>query len=220
MPTAPTTLAAYQADLTPLQGRWGRAWALSVGASKDVTVERARQAVLAGAVTRAPADALPLLGADVSLERLPGELDTSYRARIAGAWETWRWAGTETALRLVAAQVGAASIVIVTAHTWPMGRPDLWARWWLLVRDVDLPHPPAAEDAWGSGTWGDGGTWGSTVPPEGVAQVQRAFRRFTNARDQGWVRIAFGDTDYWGDPDGTFAHGTWGDSVPFVEWRI
>ena len=105
MPTAPTILAAYQADLTPLQGRWGRAWALSVGASKDVTIERARQAALAGAVSRAPDDALVYLGADVALERLPGEPDARYRARIAAAWGTWPWAGTATALVTVFAQV-------------------------------------------------------------------------------------------------------------------
>ncbi|MDB4929450.1 MAG: hypothetical protein JWM10_1934 [Myxococcaceae bacterium] len=217
-----TLYVDYQPALYPtaLSDPYGRAWGASQGTMKDRVVTLAVDAVDAGLVLRAPADALPLLGADVALDQLPDETTDSYRTRIAGAWETWRWAGTETALRLVATQLGADPVVIVTAHTWPMGRPDLWARWWLLVRDVDLPHTPAPEDPWGTGTWGDGGTWGSTVPPEGVAQVQRAFRKFTNARDAGWVRIAFGDTDYWGDPDGTFAHGTWGDSAPFVEWRI
>ena len=217
--TTPQTLAVYQADIQPLQGRWARAWGRSLGAEKDTTVERARQAVLAGAVTRAPSDALVMLGADVSLEQLPGETSTAYRTRIAGAWDTWPWAGTRTGLLTVATQLSYGTIVLVTAAEWGVPLAStLWARWWLLVDPT--AHGFAAEDAWGTGTWGDGGTWGSDATVAEVALHRRAFRQFTNARDVGWLRFAFNNTDYWGDPDGIFNHGKWGSDPAYVEWRV
>lgn len=217
--TTPQTLAVYQADIQPLQGRWARAWGRSLGAEKDITVERARQAVLAGAVTRCPADALPLLGADAQLEQLPGELDAAYRTRIAGAWDTWPWAGTRTGLLTVATQLGYPGAVLLTAAEWGVPLAStLWARWWLLVAPTD--HAFLAEDAWGTGTWGDGGTWGSDATEAEVALHRRAFRQFTNARDIGWLRFAFNNTDYWGDPDGIFNHGKWGSDPAYVEWRV
>ena len=210
-PTAPTTLAAYQADLTPFQGRWGRAWALSVGASKDVTVERARQAVLAGAVTRAPADALPLLGADVSLERLPGELDTSYRSRIAGAWEAWRFAGTRTAVETVLVQLGYSDARVATAHD--LGRVP-WAQWWAFLT---LGGDPVTRRTWDTGsTWGSG-VWGSSAGRDDVRRTRRALRRFSNARDRGWVVLLQSTPGVWGAP-ATWGTGTWGARNP--RWRI
>ena len=210
MPTAPTTLAAYQADLTPLQGRWGRAWALSVGASKDVTVERARQAVLAGAVSRAPADALPLLGADVALEQLPDETDASFRARIAGAWETWRWAGTRTAIETILVQLGVVAYRVSTAHD--LGRLP-WAQWWAIVT---LPHTPSLR-TWGAPeAWGDG-IWGSNVDRATVRRVRRLLRQFSNARDRGWTVIRLSSPGVWGAP-GAWGTGTWGGRNP--RWRI
>lgn len=217
--TAPTTFAVYQADLMPLRGRYALAWAGAQGVEKDRTVERARLAVLAGAVTDAPTDALPLLGADVALEQLPGELDASYRTRIAAAWDTWPWAGTRTGLATVAAQLLYPSAVLVTATAWGVPLAStLWARWWLLIGPSD--HGVAPEGTWGTGTWGDGGTWGSDATPDEVALHRRAFGQVTNARDRGHLRFAFDNTDHWGDPGGLFSSGKWGSDPSFVEWRV
>ena len=222
-PTAPTTLAVYQADLTPLRGRWGQAWARSLGASKDTTVERARQAVLAGAVSRAPADALPYLADDAGfLVRLPTETDDEHRTRISQAWDVWPWAGTETGLAVVARQLGAPDpVVFFTGHDWPRGT-TLWARWWLLVPPLATPYTP--DGAWGAaGTWGDGGTWGSDATLAEVERCRRSLRQMSNARDVGHIRFAFGTTDYWGDGGVWNGAGTddWGAADPaFLEWRI
>lgn len=219
-PPAPTTLAVYQADLTPLRGRWGQAWARSLGASKDTTVERARQAVLAGAVSRAPADALPYLADDAGgLERGPVEDDDEHRARIAQAWETWPWAGTRDAHEVVAAQLGFAGVTIRTAREWGMSdAATLWARWWVLVTQNG---PFASDGAWDdAGTWDDGGTWDSDASLGSVSQIRRFFRRFSNARDVGFVRLLFNDnTDFWG-PDSPFDSGTWDDEPTHLELRI
>jgi len=216
-----TDYADYQPGLYPtaLAGPYGTAWGSSQGTMKDRVITLAIDAVDAGLVLRCTDDALPMLGADVSLEQLPGELDAAYRTRIAGAWDTWPWAGTRTGLLTVATQLGYANAVLLTAREWGVPLAStLWARWWLLVAPTD--HAFLAEDAWGAGTWGDGGTWGSDATPAEVALHRRAFRQFTNARDIGWVRFAFNNTDYWGDPGGLFNSGKWGSDPAYVEWRV
>lgn len=212
MPTAPTTLAVYQADLQPLQGRWARAWGTALGASKDATVERARQAVLVGAVTRAPDDALPLLGADVALEQYPTEEADEYRARILAAWDVWPWAGTRTALELVIVQLGYENARLSTAHE--LGRSP-WAQWWAFLT---LGGDAITLRAWDVGeSWGTG-VWGSTADRDDVRRTRRALRRLSNARDRGWVVLLQSDPGVWGAPSVWGAPGVWGARNP--RWRI
>ena len=216
-----TDYATYQPSLHPtaLAGPYGLSWARSQGTMKDRVITLAADAVDAGLVLRCTDDALPLLGADVAFAQYPTESSAEYRVRIGQAWDVWPWAGTETGLAVVAEQLGVAPpVVFVTGRTWPQGRPDLWARWWILVPVLATPYAP--EDAWGVGTWGDGGTWGSDATLAEVARCRRALRQFTNARDVGHLRFAFGDTDYWGEPDGLFASGDWGSDPAFLEWRV
>ena len=217
----------YQPALHPtaLAGPYGVSWGASQGTMKDRVVTLAVDAVTAGLVLLAPTDALPMLGADVSLPRYSVEGVEDYRARILGAWETWRWAGTGTALLTVAAQIGLEGPVLLTARQW--GLPDAatrWARWWMLLGPQ--PNVPIASDgAWDDpGTWGDGGTWDSDAPAALIADLRAAFRRFSNARDRGFVRFAFADsTDYWGDGgvwDGTDPADVWTDAPSFLEVEI
>jgi hypothetical protein len=209
-PTAPTTLAVYQADLTPLRGRWGQAWAYALGAAKDTTVERARQAVLAGAVTRAPVDALPYLGEDAGgLERYPIDDDDTYRARIASAWELWPWAGTRHALEVVFGLLNPeGSTRIATARE--LGRAP-WAQWWAFVSQPS----PIGLRYWGAGTWGSG-VWGSLATRHIVRAARRFARQFSNARDRGWAVVLHSTPGVWGG--GVWGAGTWGG--PNTRWRI
>lgn len=208
--TTPQTLAVYQADLQPLQGRWARAWGRSLGAEKDRTVERARQAVLAGAVTRCPADALPLLGADAQLEQLPGETAASFRARIAGAWDTWPWAGTRTGLGTIFTLLGLTVRLATAAE---LSRTP-WAQWWAFASGTGWTRRVwgAATKAWGSGVWG------STATRDDVRRVRRFARQFSNARDRGWVVILQSSPGVWGAPSTWGAPGVWGARNP--RWRV
>ena len=209
--TTPATLAVYQADIQPLQGRWARAWGRSLGAEKDATVERARQAVLAGAVTRCPTDALPLLGADVSLEQLPGETSTAYRTRIAGAWDTWPWAGTRTGLENAFTLLG---LTVRLATATELGRTP-WAQWWAFATGTGWTR--RIWDA-GSKSWGSG-VWGSTATRDDVRRIRRFARQFSNARDRGWVVILQSSPGVWGAPSAWDAGaGTWGARNP--RWRV
>ncbi|MDO9016686.1 MAG: phage tail protein [Deltaproteobacteria bacterium] len=221
----------YQPALYPtaLQDPYGQTWGRVQGAMKDRVITLAADAVDAGLVLRCTNDALPLLGADVSLEQFPTEDADEYRVRISQAWDVWPWAGTETGLAVVAEQLGVAPpVVFVTGRTWPQGRPDLWARWWILVPVLATPYSP--DGTWAdAGTWDDGGTWDSDATPEEVERSRRALRQFTNARDVGHLRFAFNTTDYW-DDGGVWDGGEidesledtdlWNDDPAFLEWRI
>jgi len=210
MTTAPATFAVYQADIMPLRGRYALAWASAMGAEKDVTVERARQAVLAGAVTDAPGDALPLLGADAALEQLPGESDTSYRARILGAWDTWPWAGTRQGLGAVFTLLG---LTVTLATATELGRAP-WAQWYAFASATGWTRRTwqAGSEVWGSGVWG------STATRDDVRRIRRFSRRFSNARDRGWVVILQSSPGVWGAPSTWGAPGVWGARNP--RWRI
>lgn len=202
----------YQPALHPtaLAGPYGVSWGASQGTMKDRVVTLAVDAVTAGLVLRCPADALPLLGADVALEQLPDEADDSFRTRIAGAWETWRWAGTRTAIETILVQLVVVSYRVSTAHD--LGRLP-WAQWWAIVT---LPHTPSRR-TWGAPeAWGDG-IWGSNVDRATVRRVRRLLRQFMNARDRGWVVIRLSSPAVWGAP-GKWGTGTWGGRNP--RWRI
>jgi len=210
-----TSYADYQPGLYPtgLAGPWGTAWGRSQGTMKDRVITLAIDAVDAGLVLRCPDDALPLLGADVSLEQLPLDDADSYRARIAAAWETWRWAGTRTALTLVFAQLNPeGSTRIATAHE--LGRTP-WAQWWAFLTQ---PSPPGPRTWSTSGSWGHG-VWGSAVPRATVRTVRRLARQFSNARDRGWAVALRSSPGVWGAPSTWNAGaGTWGARNP--RWRV
>ena len=217
-----TSYRDYQPSLYPtaLSDPYGQSWGRAQGAMKDRTATLAADAVDMGLVLRCPVDALPYLGDDAGgLERGPVEDDDEHRARIAQAWETWPWAGTRYALEVVAAQLDFAGVTIRTAREWGMSdAATLWARWWVLVTQNG---PFASDGTWAdAGTWDDGGTWDSDASLGSVSQIRRFFRRFSNARDVGFVRLLFNDnTDFWG-PDEPFDSGTWDDEPTHLELRI
>ena len=207
-----TTYAVYQPSLHPtgLAGPYGTAWAASQGTMKDRVITLAADAVDAGLVLRCTADALPLLGADVALEQLPSETSTSYRARILGAWDTWPWAGTRTGLAAVFTLLGL-TVTIATATE--LSRLP-WAQWFAFASATGWTRR-----AWTSGTatWGSG-VWGSTASRDDVRRTRRFTRRFSNARDRGWVVILQSSPGVWGAPSVWGAPGVWGARNP--RWRI
>lgn len=216
------TFAEYLVGLFPtfLRGRWGRLWGEKHGAAADLALDGAKDAVRAGFVASAPADALPHLVADSALLGLPGETADQRRERIAGAWEVWAWAGTRHGLEVVAGQLGFEHYRLKTSADFAPGLPpghraDLWARWWLFV----YAHPWTRTE-WGAATWGSG-TWGSSATAADVARVKGALRTVTNARDRGTVRLFFGGTTSGGWGLGTWGGGKWGDAgTSFIDWTV
>jgi hypothetical protein len=61
---------------------------------KDDIADRFQEAATAGFPDLGPADALPWIGKERILPRLPGEAENVYRERLRNAWLTWSKAGT------------------------------------------------------------------------------------------------------------------------------
>jgi hypothetical protein len=125
-------------ELAPpwLRGRWGEAWNGTVGLAMDMVAEGAMQAVKARFIKGAPSDALPYAGTDRQIERAPGESDDQYRARLLGAFETWRLAGTNKGITTALAVIGYPNARVFESHDWFPGNP----RWWRFWVVIDPPH--------------------------------------------------------------------------------
>ena len=198
------TLEQYQQDISPIRGPWSLRWAAAHGRVKDRLVERARQAVLAGAITRTPVDGLARLGADADLERSPIETSEQYRTRILGAFDLYGWAGTPygyaLALSLTSAQIRGARFV--AQYQWPApldGRTGLWSRFWVIVwtgaltvgrftvgpwATVGALASPFALLVVGNFTVGDGSTVGSSMTVRELGEIRRTLAKWKNARDR------------------------------------
>lgn len=196
---------------TALRGRWGAAYARILGASLDLVLDGAKDAVKAGFVASAPVDALPYLLSDAGLEALPGESTSSQRARVAAAFETWELAGLYGGITLALGQLGLTSYAFAR---WPEYAPSLppdgdAARWatWLCTIDG---HPYTADGTWAdAGTWDDGGTWDSTATVADVARIRRLMRAEMGATHRGFMRfVLVSGVDFWG-PATPWDHGTW-----------
>lgn len=216
-------------DLLPawLRRRWGAAWFGALGDALDELVTYTRAAAKADLPKSAPADALGEIGADRALERYPGESAATYRARLAAAWTTWSFAGTEAGLVAQYAAAGLPKVVVVEAVDWTPEPPDHnpdWSRFWIIFPAGG--HPWDAEKTWGNGTWGEAdewgpgtwddgtawgaaGTWGTTASQGAVTLVRRIAKKWKPAHTT-LVNITIVISgEVWG-PFGTWDSGTWG----------
>jgi hypothetical protein len=143
------TFRQYMTELAPpwLRGRWGEAWNGTVGTVLDLVAEGALEAVKARFLRHAPADALPYAGTDRQIERAPSESEVTYRARLLGAFETWRLAGTNKGITTALAVIGYPKARVFENHDWFPSDPRWW-RFWIVI------DPPHGFSAWklGDGT--------------------------------------------------------------------
>lgn len=234
------TFRQYEQDITPLRGRWGQAWAAGMGARKDAFLERARQSVLAGMISRTPSDGLPKLGADAVMPRAPGESDESYRARIGGAFESWSWAGTKYGVVIAVGLLGYGYPTVWTYAELPMDTDtSRWARVRVYFRGLPC---------WDAGaTWDGDDVWDSLRSEDPIEaldpavvkpQLRQVLRTWVNGRDiVDSVVVGFGGLfwdldalwdgdDVWDEGDGEAvwqepawdeAGATWDD--PLLAWE-
>ncbi len=221
----------YQQDLGPLRDATGRAWAAGLGATKDALLRASQDALLAGAITRCPDDAVYRIGLDTNIERLPGESLDSYRARLRGAWETWSWAGTATGVRTALNLLGWWGVWLPTVRE--IGHPDpythLWARFYVFITGNtvwdeltwdsgwkwdDRVTLDASELVWDSGwTWDTDTLWDVDITADQLRQIRLSLRKWRNARDRvAGLAFTFGavlwDTEVW-DAEWTWDAGGW-----------
>lgn len=214
-----TTYREWQPSLHPtgLAGTWGLAWGATLGEAKDTALAQAKDATKARFVDLAPSDALPYLGADTQIDRAPGEAEASWRDRIRGAWESWRWVGTRYGIGRAVSLLGYGWPAVWTQRELP--RPELAAMWARMTLVFTGRESWGAEAAWGAFDWAAR----LVQPIEGAltaetrTQLRQVLRRWIGARDHVTsVVVAFGAT-LWGL--GVWGEFTWGDGdAEPVEW--
>ena len=205
------TYLAFQPGIAPpwLQGPVGGAFLGVEGQAKDLVLQAMKDAIFAGFTLRAPSDALPALGAESSIPRLPGELDPSYRGRIVARWSTWPLAGTSAGILAALSLIGYTASRILTTRSWaaPATVPGGtgWSRFWVLLAPVPtvwrgrtlgdghrLGGPLRLGDGRRLGDGhrlGDRPSLGSTATRAETAAVVRTVQTWKSARDIGFVTV-------------------------------
>lgn len=161
-----------------LAGPKGVAWWLVWGHFKDALAEGGKQAIKARMPLLGPPDALPALAEERSLERLPPDSETSWRERLAEAWELWALGGTKQGVLGAVQRIGLPAVTLEEAYEYDPGDPA-WARFRVSVA---TPNPWLSDGLWSDpGFYDDGGTWDSTASPEEVQRVRRQVRLWKGA---------------------------------------
>jgi len=194
-----STYSIWQPTLQPtgLRGRWGAAWAESLGAAKDTLVTLAQDAVTVRSVRLGPSDALERAGSDRSIPRQAGEAVDAYRARLAAAWESWSWVGTDYGISLAVGLLGWGYPAVISYAELPWDTAsDRWSRLRILFTGFAL---------WGALPWSSW-SWGSRVV-EGIEPVdpvtarvalRRTLRQWINARDRVFAVTVARGSAIWG----------------------
>lgn len=186
-----------------LRGPLGEGLALAMGHMKDAFAQAARQAVKARFPLLAPADALPSIGADRMLERMPPETEPSYSARLVAAWDAWAKGGTVEGITDAIALTGLCTAIVYNTFEADLG-PGSWARFIVVLSG----HPWSGDGVWGDPPpWGDGGTWGSTALVSEVDLIRRQVAKWKGAHALCLGIIVPLGGEIWGIPPG----GLWSD---------
>lgn len=211
-----------------------------IGVPLDALTDAANQATKARFPMTAPEDALFLIGRDRGIIRGPHEPSASYRARLLLWIEAWKGAGvgramldqlagylTPAATRIrVWSQVGiiytreasGAFTIEHPAAIWNWDeRPDLWARFWVIIDSVGAV-PWAREPPIGTAghVIGEraaaGGTIGSTATVSEVESIRAIVSQWKPAAAKcphiivSFDAAAFDPADVAALPDGHWAN--------------
>lgn len=191
-----------------MQGALGGGLALALGHMKDAFAQTARQAVKARFPLLAPADALPSIGADRMLERMPPESEADYRQRLVDAWDAWAKGGTPEGITDAIDLTGLCTSAVYNTFQIDLG-PGSWARFVVVLSG----HSWSSDGVWGDPPpWGDGGTWGTTALASEVDLIRRQVAKWKGAHALCLGIIVPLSGELWGIPLGGLWSdpGTWG----------
>ncbi len=179
------------------------------------------EALVAGVKIRFPnlysAESLPLIGRERRIRRGRLESDATYATRLLRWLDDHRHRGGPYALLAqLHAHYAPASFAITLIYysgrrftmavdgsvvrdevVWhPDGNAAKWARWWLFY---DWPDSITLDDDWGSGTWGDGGVWGSSLTVDDVTDLRLVPREWNAAHPFGRI-VLLNNAETWDFP--------------------
>lgn len=204
----------------------------NLGLIEDMWMERLRQGLNARFPSRAPSDALAVIGRDRRIVKGYVESDEIYASRLIRAIDDWKTAGNPFALmQQVAAYSGVTMMRTVdnsgnwyqlnngvaefslNLDNWDWdGSTESWGRFWLILYSESGPWE--RDGTWGDGDlWGDDGTtWGSTASPEEVGSIRGIVRDWKPAHARCMNIIVCFDEDYLAPAEGAgdLPDGTWG----------
>jgi hypothetical protein len=175
----------------------------SLGAVKDMYLERVRQGFEQRFPSRAGTSALRLIGEDRGIPRGRSETAEHYAARLR-AWRFPRghrvrgsayalleqvseyWGGMfcqtidNNGTLHQRSETGAESFSYGNTWNWDGAASTNWARFWLILRpipDVAISAWPSWSTAWGGTTWGAATAAGYTWGQQGVTAADAAAMR-------------------------------------------
>lgn len=218
----PTRFRVYQPGLLPpWMDEAGRDWATAQGLLKDALLEAVTAAVAARRASDCPEDALPRLGEDSQIERMPGESSASYRARLRERFPTWQASGTDLGV-LLQLEAAGLSVRAKRNNQWDWdGHPGnvapWWARMWLIVDRPNSFGPPLV--CGGGAVCGDGSICGMTGGSlELVAAIRRLAKKWTSSHVL-LVNVIVMTGDGWlcGDGHTSGSGGVCGGSAAYLE---
>lgn len=178
-----------------LQSFWSSRVQYTYGLALDSVTQWMIEGVKASLPGLGTPDAMYLIGRDRNLDRGPSETDVSFSSRLSAAFDTWATAGaaptllrqlavyfaplTTTPIRVVSNSATwhtinlSTGIVTLTASagnwTWDALASTQWFRGWVILDSTVAPWTP---DFWGTGNYGDGGTWGSSASFADVSAIR------------------------------------------------
>lgn len=167
--------AEYAVATAPpwLQGPEGQKLLKVLGRSLDDVLSEYKEAVKVR-LTTGPDDALPHHGEARRIQRGPADSVDQYRQKLTGAWETWRWSGTDKGVETALAHIDLDAVV-VDNNDWFPGPPDGDADWWSRIWIVVFADRWAAWQVGDGHTIGESGlTVGSTASAAEVESVKSA----------------------------------------------
>jgi len=132
MPNDSGPYSRYALDLAPpwLRAERGAKWLGAHGETLDALVERLVSAVAVHLVDTAPEDAVPVLGRERGIVRIPEETEGAYRKRVQAAWDILQWGGTRRAVEEVFRLLGYEQVVVT--ELWTVDRLR-WAEFGILI---------------------------------------------------------------------------------------
>ncbi len=157
-----------------------------------------------------PDDVLPLIGKERRMPAYPGESAASYRARLWGAGEAYRFAGSALAIttQLAAAGYPNAEVRFYPGTPGPNGALDYWSQFWVWFPVGSHPVTGAGEP-WAGFSWGDGTLYGvSGATADFFATIRGIVRKW---KPVDWICRGF-EFSY-GDP--VWGGFSWGDGTVY-----
>lgn len=170
------------------------------------------EAITVNLAVYCPDDALDDVGRMLKIERYFGEPDATYRERLKAGWDTWELAGLPEAIVRSLNAYGIIDVTIYRWDEWPT--PDDWFSKFYVVLGPSMPYEA---QIWGTFSWGDPSTWGSTAT---VNDVRAIWKQIIKWKAPHGVPVAiilnFGDGFVWGVD--VWGNNVWGGTA--VVWPL